>query len=121
MDAKAAITVLRSPEEVQRLWTSPEYRRAHLDGGDVVFKLAPGDRGTEIHIAIPAGGALAKLLGESPVTKAKDELRRFKQFVETGEIARSDATPEGEAADHKIKQRPAQPLSEEELRVVGVR
>ena len=87
----------------------------------MTFNPAPGDRGTEIHIAIPAGGALAKLLGEDPVTKAKDELRRFKQRVETGEVARSDATPEGEAAEHKLKQRPARPLSEEELRVVGVR
>jgi uncharacterized membrane protein len=121
MNAKAAITVLRSPEEVRRLWTTAGHRPGHLADADVAFKPAPGDRGTEVHVAIPADGALAKLLGADPVTKAKDELRRFKQLVETGEIARSDATPEGEAAEHKVKQRPAQPLSEEELRVVGVR
>jgi hypothetical protein len=30
--------------------------------------------------------------------------------VETGEIARSEGTPEGESVGRKFKQRPAQPL-----------
>jgi hypothetical protein len=49
-----------------------------------------------------------------------DDLRRFKQHVETGVIARSDGTPEAEAAERKLKQRPAQPLSEAELEKAGV-
>ena len=57
----------------------------------------------------------------SRVAKVKDELRRFKQRVETGEVARSDATPEGEKAEAKLKQRPAQPLSDRELETVGAR
>jgi hypothetical protein len=56
-----------------------------------------------------------------PLAKVKDDLRRFKQHVETGEIARSDATPEGELAERKLKQRPAQPLEEGELEQVGTR
>jgi hypothetical protein len=40
--------------------------------------------------------------------------------VETGEVPRSDGSPEGERADRKLKQRPAQPLSTQELQKVGV-
>jgi hypothetical protein len=130
MDAKAVITVNRSPEEVQRLWQDPRYRSTYIDGLDaqVAFKPAPGDRGTEIHLTFsvtPPGGKLgeaaAKLTGALPQAKVKDELRRFKQLAETGEVARSDGTPEGEAAEAKLKQRPAQPLSDNELETVGVR
>jgi uncharacterized membrane protein len=116
MHAKAAITVLGSPEEVQRRWRTQE----HLGGAVIEFKTAPGNRGTEIHVEVEEGGPLAKLLGSDPLPKVKDELRRFKQLVEAGEIARSDATPEGEAWERKLKQRPAQPLSEAELEKVGV-
>ncbi|HVM68709.1 MAG TPA: hypothetical protein VM204_02600, partial [Gaiellaceae bacterium] len=44
-----------------------------------------------------------------------DDLRRFKQVLETGEIARSDGSPFGhDVHDHLIqqaKQRPAQPAA----------
>jgi hypothetical protein len=50
----------------------------------------------------------------------KDDLRRFKQLLETGVIARSDGVPEGELAERKLGQRPAQPLSEDELQKAGV-
>ena len=130
MDAKAVITVSRSLDEVQRLWQDPGYRSTYIEGLDaqVEFRPAPGDRGTEIHVTLrfnPPGGKLgeaaAKLTGALPLAKVKDELRRFKQRVETGEVARSDATPEGEAAEAKLKQRPAQPLTDSELEAVGVR
>src|SRR3954449_10658415 len=127
MDATAVITVNRSPEEVQRLWQDPEYRSTYIDGleAQVEFKPAPGDRGTEIHVTLsadPPGGKLgeaaAKLTGALPQAKVKDELRRFKQRVETGEVARSDGTPEGESAARKLKQHPAQPLQEAGLEAV---
>jgi hypothetical protein len=130
MDAKAVITVSRAPEEVQRLWQDPGYRSTYIEGLEarVEFKPAPGDRGTEIHVTLNAnrpggklGEAAAKLTGALPRAEAKDELRRFKQRVETGEVARSDATPEGEAAEAKLKQRPAQPLSDNEPETVGAR
>ena len=56
-----------------------------------------------------------------PLAKAKDQLRRFKQQVETGEVPRSDGTPKGESAERKLKQRPAQPLEDSELEKVGAR
>jgi hypothetical protein len=129
MNAKAAITVNRSREEVQRLWQTSEYRPEYLADADaaVSFRDAPGDRGTEIHVDLerdlaggPIGEILAKISTAAPLAKAKDDLRRFKQHVETGEIPRSDAVPEGERAERKLKQRPAQPLSEPELQKVGI-
>jgi uncharacterized membrane protein len=129
MASKAAITVNRPPEEVRRMWESSEHRPEYIESSDaaVTFKDAPGDRGTEIHVdlarATPGGKlgeAIKKLFGAAPLAKVKDDLRHFKQLVETGEIARSDASPEGERAERKLKQRPAQPLEESELQKVGV-
>jgi uncharacterized membrane protein len=129
MGPKAAITVHRSREEVQRLWQSPEYRPEYIQGTEaaVTFTDAPGDRGTEIHVDLEgstSGGKLGevvkKVTGAAPLAKVKDDLRRFKQHVETGEIPRSDGSPEGETAERKLKQRPAQPLEESELEKAGV-
>jgi hypothetical protein len=130
MSPKAATTVNRPPDEVRRLWESSEYRPQYVDGSDaaVTFKPAPGDRGTEIHVDLSAsrpGGKLGELVqglfGGAPLAKVKDDLRRFKQHVETGEIPRSDGVPEGELAERKLKPRPAQPLEESELEKAGVR
>jgi uncharacterized membrane protein len=129
MSRKAAITVLRSRDELQRLWQSSEYRPQYIDGADaaVTFTDAPGDRGTEIHVDLehraPAGKLgeiVKKLVGAEPLAKVKDDLRRFKAQVETGVIPRSDGSPEGELAERKLKQRPAQPLDESELEKAGV-
>ena len=126
---KAAVTVHRPRDEVQRLWQSSEYRPQYIEAkhAAVTFEDAPGDRGTEIHVDLEKDGSgsklgeiVQKLTGAAPLAKVKDDLRRFKQHVETGEIARSDAAPEGEPAERTLKQRPAQPLDDAELRQVGV-
>jgi uncharacterized membrane protein len=87
------------------------------NSGSVRFVTAPGDQGTEIHLEIdytPPGGKLgasvAKLFGEEPKIQVKDDLRRLKQVVETGEVVRSEGTPEGALARRLILQRPAQPV-----------
>jgi uncharacterized membrane protein len=125
MGPKAAITINRPPEELERLWREERYRPRHIADMDasVRFMEAPGDRGTEIHVEInsePRAGRLGeiaqKLTGSEPQAKARDDLRRFKQLVETGEIPRSDSTPEGESLESKLRQRPAQPVSDEEFR-----
>jgi uncharacterized membrane protein len=126
---RTAITVNRPRDEVQRLWLTPERRPEYIaeSGATVTFSDAPGDRGTEIHVDLgDEGGRLAgtaKMLtgrGAPPLAKVKDDLRRFKQLVETGVISRSDAVPEGELAERKLKQRPAQPLEQDELEKAGV-
>jgi uncharacterized membrane protein len=129
MSRKAVVTVNRPREGVEQLWRASEYRPQYIDASDaaVAFVDAPGDRGTEIHVDLEQsarggklGEAVQKLLGSEPLAKVKDDLRRFKQHVETGEVPRSDGTPEGELAERKLKQRPAQPLEESELEKVEV-
>ena len=124
MSSRAAITVNRPREEVVEAWNSPERRPAYIQESDaaVEFRDAPGDRGTEIHVDLDRerrGGRLAAIAGKlkrtESLAKVKDELRRFKQLLETGEIPRSDGTPGGESVESKLGQRPAQPLSEREL------
>jgi uncharacterized membrane protein len=124
---RTAITVNRPRDDVQRLWLTPERRPQHIadSGATVTFKEAPGDRGTEIHVVLDEGGGIggvAKRLtgGATPLAKVKDDLRRFKALVETGVIARSDGVPEGELAERKLKQRPAQPLEQDELHKAGI-
>lgn len=128
MRLKAAITVRGAREEVERRWRDSPYRPEQVDAGDaaVTFADAPSDRGTEIHVALERGArggrvgeAVGKAVGKDPLAKVKDQLRHFKQDFETGEIARSDAVPEGELAERKLKQRPGQPLSRDELDKAG--
>lgn len=70
------------------------------NSGFVRFKPAVGDRGTEVKVVMeyePPGGALtsvvAKLFGEEPQQQIGDELSRFKQLMEAGEIATVDGQP----------------------------
>ncbi|MCW2879036.1 MAG: putative rane protein [Sphaerisporangium sp.] len=97
-------------------WRSTE-GAAVRNSGSVRFTDAPGGRGTEVRVEItydPPGGkvglAFARLLGEHPEQQVRDDLRRFKQVMETGEVARSDGTPEGPYALRQVLQRPAQPV-----------
>src|SRR4051794_19592009 len=101
MGSKAAITVNRPPDEVRGLWSDSEYRPEYIEGAEagVTFTPAPGDRGTEIHVDLEHGApggklgeAILKLTGREPLSKVKDDLRRFKQHVETGVIPRSDGS-----------------------------
>jgi len=62
--------------------------------GSVYFMDAPGGRGTILHVSMeyqpPAGSlgaAFAKLFGEEPGQQLRDDLRHFKQMMETGEVA----------------------------------
>jgi uncharacterized membrane protein len=61
--------------------------------GSVHFNQAPGNRGTEIHVTLkfdPPGGklgaALARLFGADPRQQIREDLRRFKQLMEAGEL-----------------------------------
>ncbi|MEU5781324.1 SRPBCC family protein [Micromonospora lupini] len=87
------------------------------NAGRVLFVPAPGDRGTEVRVhlryAPPAGAlgrAVAKLFGEEPEQQVRDDLRRFKQVLEAGEVVRSEGSPNGISVRQQAMQRPAQPL-----------
>jgi uncharacterized membrane protein len=80
--------------------------------GTVRFLRAPGDRGTEVHVELtyqppagPVGVAIAKLFGEEPTQQVSEDLRRFKQVMETGTVIHSEAT----GGERRLRQRPAQP------------
>jgi uncharacterized membrane protein len=66
------------------------------NAGSVHFAAAPGGRGTVVKVVMdvepPAGrlGVLvAKLFGEDPDREVREDLRKFKQLMETGEITTS--------------------------------
>jgi uncharacterized membrane protein len=87
------------------------------NSGIVRFKDAPGKRGTEVYIQLqydpPAGSAsaaIARLFGEEPSRQVMDDLRRFKQMIETGETATvfgqtSGRSDQVEQEREQIKQR----------------
>ncbi|MDX2099107.1 MAG: SRPBCC family protein [Leptolyngbyaceae cyanobacterium bins.59] len=80
-------------------WASVE--GADVDNsGFVRFQPAPHNRGTEVKVVleynIPGGAvtaAVAKLFGEEPEQQIGDDLRRFKQLMEAGEIATTEGQP----------------------------
>jgi uncharacterized membrane protein len=91
--------VADAPEE-RYSWESvagSEIRQA----GVIQVRDAPGGRGTELslHLAYDApagalGDMLASLMGVEPQQQAREDLRRLKQLLETGEIATNAMRPE---------------------------
>jgi uncharacterized membrane protein len=86
--------------------------------GSVRFRDAAGGRGTEIVVDLryrppggKAGALVAKLLGEEPNQQLRDDLRRFKQVIELGEVVRSEGSPAGQSTRQQLAQRPAQPVA----------
>jgi uncharacterized membrane protein len=79
-------------------WRSLE--NADVDNsGSVHFEPAVGNRGTVIRVSLqyaPPGGAIgsqvAKFFRKEPGQQIEDDLRLFKQILETGEIVKSDAS-----------------------------
>ena len=99
-------------------WRSLE--NADVDNaGAVRFEKAPGDRGTIVKVHIqynpPAGvvgATVAKLFGEEPEQQLNDDLRRFKQVLEVGEVVVSEGTLFGTGY---FQQRAARPPDVDEL------
>jgi uncharacterized membrane protein len=72
------------------------------NAGSVIFEPIPHERGTIVRFSIhysPIGGrltaGLARLLRQDPQSQVNDDLRRFKQLLETGEIATTHGQPTG--------------------------
>ncbi len=70
------------------------------NSGRVTFRDAPGGRGTEVQAIIaydpPAGTVgrmAAKIFQREPGMQARRDLLRFKQYMETGEVATAEAGP----------------------------
>jgi uncharacterized membrane protein len=73
--------------------------------GSVRFETAAGGRGTIVRVTLkydPPGGKLgslvARLFGENPEQQIDEDLGRFKQLMETGEVATTKGQPSGRSA-----------------------
>ena len=84
------------------------------NAGSVRFESRAGNRGTIVRVDLeyrPPGGiagkVIATLFNESPEQQIYDDLHRFKQIVETGEVVRSDGSPEGMGPVLQEQARPA--------------
>ncbi|HYY55860.1 MAG TPA: SRPBCC family protein [Pyrinomonadaceae bacterium] len=108
--------VARAPAGTTVEWDAEVYNEKEgeliawrsLDGADVDnagsvrFEPATGGRGTTVRVTLrydPPGGALgaafAKLFGENPEQQIEEDLRRFKQVMETGETPTTEGQPSG--------------------------
>lgn len=87
------------------------------NAGEIQFRDAPGNRGTELKVCLsyrlPAGdvGTMAgKLFNPAIEHMMKEDLRRFKSLMETGEIPRIEGQPSGRISERekaqRMKQRP---------------
>jgi uncharacterized membrane protein len=121
MRVRKAVTVNLPREDVESAWAAETELQQKLREHDATARLedAPGDRGTEVIVDFvldpPAGdlGAAAlKLTGRDLATQLSDDLRLFKQRVETGHVVRSDATLDGHLLAEHLRQRAAQPAEE---------
>jgi uncharacterized membrane protein len=96
--SKAEITDEKPAEHIA--WASSKQAFEHR--GVMHFKDAPGDRGTEVSIALeykaPAGPvtrALVALFGWDPERIVRESLRHLKQILEAGEIPTTLGQPVG--------------------------
>ncbi len=70
--------------------------------GSILFENMPNNRGTKVTVAIryippagPVGQATVRLTGRDPLFQIAQSLRKFKQLMETGEIATTTGQPTG--------------------------
>lgn len=92
-------------------WRSLPGSQVH-HAGKVEFRSTQRGKGTEVRIEIefaPPGGKLGEIaafvFGKDPGQQLREDLRHFKQVLETGEIVRSEGTLLG----NQFPQLPAQP------------
>jgi uncharacterized membrane protein len=74
-----------------------------VSAGSVRFTSLPHDRGTEVHVTLQyeppggkAGAAIAWVFGREPHQTIREDVRRFKQLMETGEMPTTDGQPRGQ-------------------------
>ncbi|HUQ97888.1 MAG TPA: SRPBCC family protein [Gemmatimonadaceae bacterium] len=92
-----AETITDTPNEMI-MWSAVEESEVE-NMGTVRFTPAAGGRGTEVSLEMefkPRGGIVgekvAKFFEVFPKTQLRNDLRRFKQLMEIGEIVKSDST-----------------------------
>ncbi len=94
--------IINEKENELIAWRSVE--GSEIDtAGSVHFRELPHDRGTEVRVVLKydahsaqLGAPLARLMGASPRQQIHEDLRRFKQVMETGEVATTEGQPRGQ-------------------------
>jgi hypothetical protein len=114
---KAAVTIRRDEAEIRSRLPEADPPLS-TDDVTVTFAPAPGARGTEVRAVLekstgPVGKVVGAVTGTDPERRLTDAMRRFKQVLETGEVVRSEGSPEGPSAPRARKQRTAEPLGRE--------
>jgi uncharacterized membrane protein len=121
MLVRKAVTINRPRGDVEAAWAAADELKSEVAkaGGSVRFDDAPRGRGTELAVEFvhaPAAGDLGaaaeKLTGKDLPTQLSDGLRRLKQEIETGDVVRTEGSPEGHRLARHLKPRPARPLEE---------
>jgi len=112
---KAAATIRRDESEIRSRLPEADPPLS-TDEVTVTFAPAPGARGTEVRAVLekgsggPIGKVAGAVTGTDPGRQLSDAMRRFKQLLETGEVVRSEGSPEGTSAPRTRKQRTAEPV-----------
>jgi uncharacterized membrane protein len=103
----AEITEDRSNESIA--WRSLEGADVE-NSGWVRFEAAPGGRGTLVSVEMQysppvgvLGATVAKIFGRAPEQEVEEDLRRFKQVMETGEIITTEGQPAGRSSSTSWK------------------
>jgi uncharacterized membrane protein len=114
MSVSSAITINQTQQEIAGRLPQADPPLSD-DDAEISYAPAPGDRGTEVRVLLPnapggLGQKVAAVMGADAQRELDDALRRFKQLLETGEIPRSEGSPEGTDATSQRDQRPAEPL-----------
>lgn len=85
------------------------------NAGSVRFQAGPKGRGTYVRVTLnyapPAGhvgASIAELFGFDPAQLIKEDLQRFKQMMEAGEVATTEGQPSGRAAEAEVTDEPKQ-------------
>lgn len=96
--------IINEKENELFAWRSVEGATV-ANAGSVRFEQHPGGNGTVVKVSLSydppgsiIGATFAKLFGENPEQQIEEDLRRFKQVMETGETASVEGQPSGRAA-----------------------
>lgn len=103
-------------------WETVESNSMVRHEGMISFESLPGQRGTVVRVDFrwsPPGGVLgaaaAKLLPQDPARRIREDLRRLRQLLEAGELARSTGMP----LRHRLDSSPATSAPPRERALVG--
>jgi uncharacterized membrane protein len=99
--------IINDKENEMIAWRSLEGSKIP-NAGSVHFVPAPEGRGTEVKVKLSyeppvgkIGMLIAKFYGEEPGQQVSEDLRRFKQLMETGVTATIEGQPSGRASEAK--------------------